>query len=95
MYISHWKPPGVSERMWSVTLDASISGEYETLGGYSCRPSEKLGAPGRAGDIPGSAGDKSGSTSNHSRTVWENNIFFGKAAGAPGNHSYFLSFIDF
>jgi len=40
MYFSHWKPPGVSERMWSVNLDASISGEYQTLGGHSCRPSE-------------------------------------------------------
>jgi hypothetical protein len=28
MYLSHWKPPGVSERMWSVNIDASISGEY-------------------------------------------------------------------
>jgi hypothetical protein len=37
MYFSHWKPPGVSERMWSVNLDASISGEYQTLGGHSCR----------------------------------------------------------
>jgi hypothetical protein len=40
MYFSHWKPPGESERMWSVNLDASISGEYQTLGGHSCRPSE-------------------------------------------------------
>jgi len=40
MYFSHWKPPGVSKRMWSVNLDASISGEYQTLGGHSCRPSE-------------------------------------------------------
>jgi hypothetical protein len=40
MYFRHWKPPGVSERMWSVNLDASISGEYQTLGGHSCRPSE-------------------------------------------------------
>jgi hypothetical protein len=40
MYFSHWKPPGVSERMWSVNLDASISGEYQTLGGHSCRRSE-------------------------------------------------------
>jgi len=40
MYFSHCKPPGVSERMWSVNLDASISGEYQTLGGHSCRPSE-------------------------------------------------------
>jgi len=40
MYFSHWKTPGVSERMWSVILDASISGEYQTLAEYSCRPSE-------------------------------------------------------
>jgi hypothetical protein len=39
MYFSHLKPPGGSERMWSVNLDASISGEYQTLGGHSCRPS--------------------------------------------------------
>jgi len=78
MYFSHWKPPGVSERMWSVNLNASISGEYQTLGGHSCRPSEYLGAPMTnrgapvsAGNTPGTAGDKSGSTSNHSRAVWE------------------------
>jgi len=40
MYFSHWMPPGVSEKMWSVNLDASISGEYQTLGGHSWRPSE-------------------------------------------------------
>jgi len=40
MYFSHWKPPGVFESMWSVNLDASISGEYQTLGGHSGRPSE-------------------------------------------------------
>jgi hypothetical protein len=40
MYFCHWKPSGVSERMWSVNLDASISGEYQTFGGHSCRPSE-------------------------------------------------------
>ena len=38
-YFSLWKTPGVSERMWSVNLEASISGEYQTLGGYSGRPS--------------------------------------------------------
>jgi hypothetical protein len=101
MYFSHWKPPGLSERMWSVNLDASISEDYQTLGEHFCRHSEELGAPttslgapGTAGDIPGSAGDNSGSTSNHSRAVWENN-FFGNASGAPGNHSYCLSFKDF
>jgi len=40
MNFSLWKPPGVSERMWSVNLDASISGEYQTLGGHSCQPLE-------------------------------------------------------
>ena len=40
MYFSHWKPPGVSQRMWSVNLDASISGEYQTLGGHSWWTSE-------------------------------------------------------
>ena len=40
IYFSHWKPPRVSERMWSVNLDGSISGEYKTLGGYSCQSSE-------------------------------------------------------
>jgi hypothetical protein len=28
MYFSLWKPPGVSERWWSVKFKASISGEY-------------------------------------------------------------------
>jgi hypothetical protein len=40
MYFRHWKPPGVPERMWSVNLDASISGEYQTVGEHSYRPSE-------------------------------------------------------
>jgi hypothetical protein len=37
---SQWKPPGVSERMWRVFLHGSISGEYQTLEGHFCRPSE-------------------------------------------------------
>jgi hypothetical protein len=40
MYFCHWKSPGVSERMWSVNLDASILGEYQSLGGHSGWPSE-------------------------------------------------------
>jgi len=40
MYFSHWEPPGVSERMWSGHLEASISGMYQTLGGHSGRPWE-------------------------------------------------------
>jgi len=42
---SHWEPPGVSERMWCVNIEASISGEYQTLGGHSGWPSEHLGSP--------------------------------------------------
>jgi hypothetical protein len=34
------------------------------------------------------------STLNHCRAVREN-IFFGNATGAPGNHSYYISFNDF
>jgi hypothetical protein len=26
-----WEPPEVSERMWSLKLDTSIQGEYQTL----------------------------------------------------------------
>jgi hypothetical protein len=40
MDFSHWRPPGVLERMWSGNLDASIPGDYQTLGGHSGRPSE-------------------------------------------------------
>jgi hypothetical protein len=36
------KPPGVCERMWSVNLDALFSGEYQTQGGHSSRPSQYL-----------------------------------------------------
>jgi hypothetical protein len=32
----------VAERMWSVNLVASISGEYQTLGGHSSQHSEEL-----------------------------------------------------
>jgi len=61
-----------------------------------------LGTPWSPGDKPGStcdnsgsAGNESGSASNHSRAVGKNTIFLGNAAGAPGNHSYYLSFNDF
>jgi len=90
MYFSHWKPPGVSERMWSVNLDASISGEYETRGGHSCRPSEEegvpatskrapatgLGAPATAGGKPESTGNNSRSSSHHSRAVWDKHLIW-------------------
>jgi hypothetical protein len=40
MYFSHWKPPGVFERMWSVNLDALNLGDYQTPGGNSGQPSD-------------------------------------------------------
>ena len=40
MYFRCRKSPGVSERMWSVNLDASMSGSYQTLGGHSGHNSE-------------------------------------------------------
>jgi hypothetical protein len=33
MYFNRCESPEVSERMWSVHLDVSISGEYQTVGG--------------------------------------------------------------
>jgi len=51
-----------------------------------------LWTAGSAGDRPGSADDQAGSISNRCQAVWENNIFFGNTACAPGNHSYYLSF---
>jgi hypothetical protein len=44
MDFSLWKTPEVSERMWSVNLDVSISGEYQMLGGHSSWLSESLGS---------------------------------------------------
>jgi len=34
MDIGHWEPPRVSEKMRSVNLEESISGEYGTLSGH-------------------------------------------------------------
>ena len=38
MYFSHLESPGVPERMQSVNLEASSSGENQTLGGHSGQP---------------------------------------------------------
>jgi len=35
MYCGYWEYPGGCERMWSVNLEPSISGENETLKGNS------------------------------------------------------------
>jgi hypothetical protein len=72
--------------MWSVNLDVSISGEYQTLEGHYRWPSMKpgapktsLGAPATCLGAPQITVEKSG----------KNNIVFGNAAGAPGNHRYY------
>jgi len=44
LYFHLWKTSEVSERMWSVNLEASILAEYRTLGGHSGRPSQSLGS---------------------------------------------------
>jgi len=68
IHFSQWKPQGVSKRMWSVNLDASISGEYRTLGGQSGWPSEELGARTTTSlGASASAGNIPVSTSNHSQ----------------------------
>jgi hypothetical protein len=57
MYFGLWKPPGVSERMWRVNSEASISGEYQTLGGDSGRPSELLASLVRGTGVTGISND--------------------------------------
>jgi len=85
--------------MWSINLDASISEEDQTPGGHSGRPSEelggratRLGAPTTGLGAPRSAGTTLGAPQITVKQAGKNNIFFGNAAGAPGNHSYYISF---
>jgi len=58
-------------------------------------PTTSLGAPTTSLGAPTTRLGAPGSTSNHCKAEWENDIFFGNVAGAPGNHSYYLSFDDF
>jgi len=48
-------------------------------------PATSLGAPATSLGTPRMTVEQSG----------KNNVFFGNAAGVPGNHSYYLSFNDF
>ena len=48
-------------------------------------PATSLGLPATSLGAPRMTGEQSG----------KNNIFFGNTAGAPGNHSYYLSFNNF
>jgi hypothetical protein len=84
--------------MWSLDLDASISGVYQTLGGHSSKPSESLGAPATSlGAATTSVGAPATCLGAHRITgeqSGKNNNFFGNADGAPGNNTYYLLFND-
>jgi len=60
IYSSHWKPPVVSERMWSVNLDASISGVSDPRRAFL-----------PAFRVTGSADEKPGSAWECRRHTWE------------------------
>jgi hypothetical protein len=61
--------PGVFERMWSVNLDASISGEYQTRGHLGAQTTG-LGAPRITVELSGKKnmffGKPGGAATNHS-----------------------------
>jgi len=75
MYYSHWKPPGVSERMWSVNLDASISGVSDPRRAFL-----------PAFRVTGSADDKPGSTWERRRQAWERRRQAWEHLGAPATN---------
>jgi hypothetical protein len=83
MYFGHWKPPGVSERMWSIHLDASILGEYQTPGGHSCQPSQKQRAPARSQGAPTSNLRAPESTSGNPRSPKINQEALATTQGSP------------
>jgi hypothetical protein len=58
MYFSLWKTAEVSEKMRSVNLESSISGEYQTLAGHSGLPLEYLGCLTKVQKYDGSDCDK-------------------------------------
>jgi hypothetical protein len=82
--------------MWSVNLDTSISGKYQTLAGHSCWPSEHLSVPatnlGASATTLGVLARSLGARRITVEQSGKNNFFFGNAAGTPGNHSHYLSF---
>jgi hypothetical protein len=78
MYISLWKPPEGSKRMWSVNLDASSSGEYQTVGGHSSQPSEYLRSPMTGTGVPW----------EWLWLVWEHLGAPERTLGAPGRVGY-------
>ena len=82
MYFGHWEPLGVSESCRTRIPGWSNPRVYWTDAvAFRCTW-EHLGAPATFLGAPRITVEQSG----------KNNIFFGTAAGAPGNHSYYLSF---
>jgi len=51
MYLSHWEPPGVSERRRGVNLEATTSGKIQTVGGHCGRHQQKTFPSGRHGSV--------------------------------------------
>jgi len=52
-------------------------------------PAISLGAPRVLLGAPTTSLGAPGSTLNDCNDDWENDIFFGNVAGAPGNHTYY------
>jgi hypothetical protein len=99
MLLSHWEPLGVSESCWTRitgwpnprvywTDAVAFRCTWEHLGA----PVTRLGTPTTSLDAPATS---LGSPRITVEQSGRNNIFFGNTAGAPGNHSYYLSFNDF
>ena len=77
--------------MWSVNLDASISGEYQTLGGYSCRPSEELGAPATSLGAPTTSLEAPTTSLEALTTSLGAPGSAGDMSGSTSNHSHVFS----
>jgi hypothetical protein len=80
------------------TQGSSLGAPVNSLGALATRPGARMSilvALMASLDAPGSTCNEPKSTSNHWKVVWENDIFFRKIAGMPGNYSYYLLFNDF
>ena len=99
MQLCHWEPLGVSESCWTRipgwsnprvywTDPVAFKSTWEHLGALATR----LGAPTTSLEAPVTSLGAARITVEQSG---RNNIFLGNTAGAPGNHSYYLSFNNF
>jgi hypothetical protein len=77
---SIWECLGAPATNWGAPA-TSLEAPATSLGA----PATSLGAPATSLGAPRITVEQSG----------KNNIFFGNAAGAPGNHSYYVSFNNF